>query len=115
MVVAARKQIELDSIRRSPHAPPPASGPDRPSLHRRERSSPVKNRKLEICTSGSVGGRGGNTPTYPASKCRSSTIAYPPQTACQAFSNSCAWTIVRARTHPRIFGRAHDEFRQLTI
>jgi hypothetical protein len=26
----------------------------------------VKNRKLEICTSGSVGGRGGNTPTYPA-------------------------------------------------
>src|SRR5262245_3971272 len=22
--------------------------------------------KLEICTSGSVGGRGGNTPTYPA-------------------------------------------------
>ena len=66
MVVAAGKQIELDSIRRSPHAPPPASGPDRPSLHRRERSSPVKNRKLEICTSGSVGGRGGNTPTYPA-------------------------------------------------
>ena len=26
----------------------------------------MKNRKLEICTSGSVGGRGGNTPTYPA-------------------------------------------------
>jgi hypothetical protein len=28
----------------------------------------VKNRKLEICTSGSVGGRGGNTPTYPAKR-----------------------------------------------
>jgi hypothetical protein len=66
MAVATGKQIELDSIRRSPHAPPSASSPDCPSLQRCERSSPEKNRKLEICTSGSVGGRGGNTPTYPA-------------------------------------------------
>src|SRR5262249_43101525 len=61
-----RKQIELDSIRRSPHASPSASSPDRPSLHRREQSSPVKNRKREICTSGSARGRGGNIPTYSA-------------------------------------------------
>jgi hypothetical protein len=33
---------------------------------RRERSSPVRNRMLEIGTSGSVGGRDGNIPTYPA-------------------------------------------------
>ena len=38
----------------------------RPPLHRRERSSPVKNRKREICTSGSARGRGGNIPTYSA-------------------------------------------------
>src|SRR5262245_22251869 len=69
MVVAAGKQLELDSIRRSPHAPPSAGSSDRPSIHRCERSSPVKNRKLEICTSGSVRGRGGNIPTYSAS-CR---------------------------------------------
>src|SRR5262249_48411483 len=37
-----------------------------PPLHRCERSSPVKNRMLEIGTSGSVRGRGGNIPTYSA-------------------------------------------------
>ena len=68
MVVAAGKPIELDSIHCSPHAPPPASGPNRPSLHRCERSSLVKNRKLEICTSGSVRGEGGNILTYSASR-----------------------------------------------
>ena len=66
MVAAAGKQFELDSIRRSPHAPPSASRSDRPPLHRRERSSLVKNGKREICTSGSVRGRGGNIPTYSA-------------------------------------------------
>jgi hypothetical protein len=66
IVVAAGKQIELDPIRCSPHASPSASSPDRPPLHRRERSSPVKNRKREICTSGSARGRGGNIPTYSA-------------------------------------------------
>ena len=31
-----------------------------------QRSSPVKNRMREICTSGSVGGEGGNILAYPA-------------------------------------------------
>src|SRR5262245_64087093 len=69
MVVAAGKQIELDSIRRSPHAPPSGSSPDRPSLHRCERSSPVKNRMREFCTSGTVRGEGGNILTYSESRC----------------------------------------------
>src|ERR1700730_17614831 len=64
VVGAAGKQLELDSIPGSPHASLPASSPDRPSLHCCERSSPVKNRMLEIGTSGSVRGRGGNIPTY---------------------------------------------------
>src|SRR5262245_25866434 len=42
------------SVPRSPKAAPSTGTSDRPSLHRRERSSPVKNRKREICTSGSV-------------------------------------------------------------
>jgi hypothetical protein len=46
-------------------APSPSSE-DRPSLHRCERSSPVKKRKWEICTSGSVRGGDGNIPTYSA-------------------------------------------------
>jgi hypothetical protein len=64
MVVAAGKQIELDSIHRSPHAPSSGSSPDCPSLHRCERSSPVKNRTREICTSGTVRGEDGNILTY---------------------------------------------------
>ena len=35
-------------------------------LRHRQRNSPVKNRKREICTSGTVGGEGGNILTYPA-------------------------------------------------
>src|SRR6266700_4528023 len=35
-----------------------------------QRSSPVKNRMREICTSGSVGGEGGNILAYPAGKLR---------------------------------------------
>src|SRR6266567_4306870 len=39
-----------------------------------QRSSPVKNRMREICTSGSVGGEGGNVLTYPARKHRASAL-----------------------------------------
>src|SRR5262249_8039151 len=69
MAVAAGEELEFGSIRRSPHAPPSAGSSDRPSIHPRERSSPVKNRKPENCTTRSVRGRGGNIPTYSAS-CR---------------------------------------------
>jgi hypothetical protein len=34
--------------------------------HHSQRSSPAKNRMREICTSGSVGGEGGNILAYPA-------------------------------------------------
>ena len=36
----------------------------------RQRNSPAKNRMREICTSGSVGGEGGNILTYPAASVR---------------------------------------------
>ena len=66
MAVAAGEPIPMGSVQRTPNAAPSTSSPDRPSLHCCERSSPVKNRKPEICTSGSVRGRGGNIPTYSA-------------------------------------------------
>src|SRR5215467_11175272 len=67
MVVASGQPIPMGSVPRSPKAAPSTGTSDRPSLHRRERSSPVKNRKREICTSGSVRGEGGNILTYSAS------------------------------------------------
>ena len=56
----------MGSIYRPPKAVPPTGSSDRPSIHRCERSSPVRNRKLEICTSGSVRGEDGNILTYSA-------------------------------------------------
>src|SRR5262245_59410820 len=56
VVVAAGQPVPLGSVQRALKATSSAGSPDRPSLQCRERSSPVKNRKLEICTSGSVGG-----------------------------------------------------------
>ena len=57
----------MGQVQRDPRtlSTPQASG--HPSLRRAQRSSPVKNRKREICTSGTVGGEGGNILTYPAS------------------------------------------------
>ena len=62
MVVAAgsRESAPLEPIHRAPKASPPAGSPDRPSLHLRERSSSVKNRKRETCTSGTVRDEDGN-------------------------------------------------------
>src|SRR6516165_11332291 len=45
---------------------PTASSQDPSWLRRRARTSLVKNRMREICTSGSVRGGGGNVPTYSA-------------------------------------------------
>jgi hypothetical protein len=62
MAVATREPIPMGSVQRPPNAAPSASSSDRPPLHRCERISPVKNRMLEIGTSGTV--RGGNILTY---------------------------------------------------
>src|SRR5262245_19719656 len=72
MAIAAgsRELAHLDPLHRAAQAPPSSSGQDRPSLHLSERSSPVKNRKREICTSGSVRGEGGNILTYSALELR---------------------------------------------
>ena len=67
VAVAAREPIPMGSVYRPLNAAPPTGTSDRPSLHRCERSSPVRNRKLEICTSGSVRGEDGNVLTYSAS------------------------------------------------
>src|ERR1700680_3194666 len=68
MAVAAGSpaSVPLGPLPRTPKATSSAGSQDCPSLHLRERSSPVKNRMLEIGTSGSVRGRGGNIPTYSA-------------------------------------------------
>src|SRR5215470_6630071 len=54
----------MGSVQRPPEAAPSTNSADRPPLHRCERSSPVKNRMREICTSGTVRGGGGNILTY---------------------------------------------------
>ncbi|WP_249734996.1 reverse transcriptase domain-containing protein, partial [Bradyrhizobium sp. sGM-13] len=62
-----RRRVPVDPPQRDPAAPSASTGADRPPpLRHRERSSPVKNRMLEIGTSGSVRGGDGNIPTYSA-------------------------------------------------
>ena len=70
MVVAAgsRESAPLGPIHCAPKASPPASSPDRPSLHYHEQSSSMKNRKREICTSGTVRDEDGNILIYSAKR-----------------------------------------------
>ena len=56
----------MGQLQRVPRPASAASGQDHPPLHQMERSSPVRNRMLEIGASGSVGGEGGNILVYPA-------------------------------------------------
>src|SRR5215469_12406515 len=56
----------MGPVQRTPGTAPTAFSQDLPWLRRRERSSLVKNRMREICTSGSVRGEGGNILTYSA-------------------------------------------------
>src|SRR5215469_3092978 len=56
----------MGQLQRAPGTAPTAFSQDLPWLRRRERSSLVKNRMREICTSGSVRGEGGNILTYSA-------------------------------------------------
>src|SRR6266404_5057300 len=64
MVVAAgsRQPAPLAPVRRPPDALPSAGCPDRPSIHYLERGSPMRNRKREICTSGSARDEDGQPP-----------------------------------------------------
>ena len=68
MVVAAgsSESVPMEPLRCAPKTSPFARSPDRPSLHHRERSSPVKNRKRENCTSGTVRDEDGNILIYSA-------------------------------------------------
>ena len=61
-----RRRGPMGPLQRTPGPPPTAFSQDPPRLRRRERTSLVKNRMREICTSGSVRGEGGNILTYSA-------------------------------------------------
>src|SRR5215813_7695669 len=64
MAVAAgsREPAPLAPVHCTPQALPSASASNCPSVHHHERGSPMKNRKREICTSGSVRDEGGQPP-----------------------------------------------------
>src|SRR6516164_10486980 len=64
MVVAAgsRQPAPLAPVLRPTDALPSASRPDRPSIRYLERDSPMRNRKREICTSGSARDEDGQPP-----------------------------------------------------
>src|SRR5262249_6165333 len=58
----SRESAPLAPVHCAPKASPFASSPNCPSLHHCERGSPMKNRKREICTSGSVRDEDGEPP-----------------------------------------------------
>ena len=61
-----RGRFPQEPVLCTPKAPSSAGSPDRPSLHPREQSSSMKNRKREICTSGTVRDEDGNVLIYSA-------------------------------------------------
>src|SRR4051812_25405506 len=66
VATGSSERLHMEALVGVPEAPPAAATQDRPSLRRRERSSLLKNRMREICTSGSVRGGDGNIPAYSA-------------------------------------------------
>src|SRR5207253_10156451 len=66
MVVAAgsRETAQLEPFHSTPKASPSAGSPNHPPLHYRARSSSMKNRKREICTSGTARDEDGNILIY---------------------------------------------------
>src|SRR4051794_24233400 len=66
VATGSSERLHLDAFDGIPEAAPAATAQDHPSLNRRERSSLLKNRMREICTSGSVRGGDGNIPAYSA-------------------------------------------------
>jgi hypothetical protein len=63
----AREAAHMGPIQCVPRPPSAATGQDHPPPHQLERSSPVRNRMLELGTSGTVRGEDGNILTYSAS------------------------------------------------
>src|SRR3954465_15908028 len=68
VATGSSERLHLDAFDGIPEAAPAATAQNHPSLHRRERSSLLKNRMREICTSGSVRGGDGNIPAYSAQR-----------------------------------------------
>src|SRR4051794_27059285 len=66
VATGSAERLHMEALVGVPEATPAASAQDHPSLRRRERSSLLKNRMREICTSGSVRGGDGNIPAYSA-------------------------------------------------
>jgi hypothetical protein len=62
----AREAAHMGRIQCVPRPPSAAIGQDHPPPHQMERSSPVRNRMLELGTSGTVRGEDGNILTYSA-------------------------------------------------
>src|SRR5262249_22479973 len=58
----SREPAPLAPVHCTPQALPSASASNCPSVHHHERGSPMKNRKREICTSGSVRDEDGQPP-----------------------------------------------------
>ena len=66
VATGSSERLHMEALGGVPEATPVAATQDRPSLRLRERSSLLKNRMREICTSGSVRGGDGNIPAYSA-------------------------------------------------
>src|SRR5258708_36307434 len=84
-------------LQRAPQTLSTAQPTGRPSLRRDQQSSPVKNRMREICTSGTVGGEGGNILAYPAIPVRK-----PRDVAKVGAAQCCALRHVRFRVKSRV-------------
>src|SRR5262249_22447648 len=62
VAAGSREPAPLAPVHCTPQALPSASASNCPSVHHHERGSPMKNRKREICTSGSVRDEDGQPP-----------------------------------------------------
>src|SRR5229473_2177009 len=62
----AGQAAHMGMLQRVPRTLSAATSHDRPPICRRSEPLRVRNRMREICTSGSVGGGGGNILAYPA-------------------------------------------------
>src|SRR3954462_9824793 len=68
VATGSAERLHMEALDRVPKATPAASTQDHPSLRCRERTSLLKNRMREICTSGSVRGGDGNISAYSAQR-----------------------------------------------
>src|ERR1700741_2800738 len=87
----------MGPLQRTPGTAPTAFSQDPPWLRRRERSSLVKNRMREICTSGSVRDGDGNAPIYSAAN-----GAQRPQASSEGGGRGQAGETAKERERPRL-------------